>query len=242
MNKLITIFGNSGSGKTSLAAKLATELSAKNHNVILVSTDFKCPTGPVLVPNPGDKGKSLGKVLSAVNVAQSTIMQNCIAVDNNVAVLAYGLSENTGSYIEVTPDKALDFIRNIKYLADYVIVDCQTDIEADNLGLAAIPSSDLVIRMLTPDTKGMSYLSSVIPRLQTLGVKLDHTLNVLSNIKEYSAFEDFDTQQNGTKMFIFNSKKLEREMIESKLFSKVTSKDKANNKTIGSLVNLITTS
>lgn len=67
MSKIIAIWGNPGSGKTTFACLLAKRLTRDKSKAIIVSPDSATPILPVLFPNENiEKSMSLGNVLSAV--------------------------------------------------------------------------------------------------------------------------------------------------------------------------------
>ena len=64
-DKMLTIMGSPGSGKTTTAVKLARTLAARRKNVILVLCDPFTPVIPALLPAGTVHDTSLGFVLTA---------------------------------------------------------------------------------------------------------------------------------------------------------------------------------
>jgi MinD-like ATPase involved in chromosome partitioning or flagellar assembly len=237
MGKIIAIYGNGASGKTTLAAKLATELSDIKHSVLIVSTDYAVPSLPIILPSMDDKGRSLGKAISAVDISQALVLQNTLGVSKQLGVIAYLKGEHSGSYIPITEEKAEDFIRTVKYLAEYIIIDCRSDIETDVLGATAINRSDLAIRSVTPDARGLSFVKSVDARLASAGIESKATLRILNNIQPFAPADEVDVVLQGNKTFLPHVPQIERQMMEGELFQ--GTKSKAYSKTIKGIADMI---
>ena len=62
-DKMLTIMGSPGSGKTTTAVKLARTLAARRKNVILVLCDPFTPVIPALLPAGTEHDTSLGFLL-----------------------------------------------------------------------------------------------------------------------------------------------------------------------------------
>ena len=62
---MLAIAGSPGSGKTSLAVKLAAEIAGKRKNVVLVCSDPFVPSIPFLLPMDTEQEVSLGALLTA---------------------------------------------------------------------------------------------------------------------------------------------------------------------------------
>ena len=71
-----------------------------------------------------------------------------------VGVMGYAAGENPLSYPELKYEMALELIRVMETIVDYVILDCSAQI-TNVFTPAAIESGDLILRILTPDLKGI---------------------------------------------------------------------------------------
>ena len=69
----LAVWGSPGSGKTTVAVKLAQALAAKKKNVALVLCDMTTPMLPCICP-PSDLDcqKSMGSILAAAHVTESS--------------------------------------------------------------------------------------------------------------------------------------------------------------------------
>ena len=79
----------------------------------------------------------------------------------NIVFMGYTFSENKYSYAEYSNESANTFIDMCRYLADYVIIDCQSGLD-DKISYYGILKSDLVYRIASPDLKSISFLASNI--------------------------------------------------------------------------------
>ena len=73
-DKMLTIMGSPGSGKTTTAVKLARTLAARRKNVILVLCDPFTPVMPALLPAGTAHDISLGALLTEPGLTQGGIL------------------------------------------------------------------------------------------------------------------------------------------------------------------------
>ena len=78
-SQVLAVWGSPGSGKTTVAVKLAKYLAGKKKNVILLLCDMTAPMLPCICP-PGELEceHSLGSVLAAVRVSESLVKHNLV--------------------------------------------------------------------------------------------------------------------------------------------------------------------
>ena len=71
-NQLLAVWGSPGSGKTTVAVKLAARLAMQKRDVALLLCDMNTPMLPCICP-PGDleEEHSLGSILAAAHVGES---------------------------------------------------------------------------------------------------------------------------------------------------------------------------
>ena len=81
-----------------------------------------------------------------------------------IGLMGYAAGENPLSYPEVKYAMVLQLINAAAKLVDFVILDCSSNM-ANVFTPAAIEAGDLVIRILTPDLKGVNYLKAHQPLL-----------------------------------------------------------------------------
>lgn len=88
---MLAIAGSPGSGKTSLAVKLAAEIAGKRKNVVLVCSDPFVPSIPFLLPMDTEQEVSLGALLTAPALTQEKILQACVPVPDRSISACLGI-------------------------------------------------------------------------------------------------------------------------------------------------------
>ncbi len=190
MGKIISVWGSPSSGKTTFSIKLANALKSKKNSVIIVFTDNVCPVVPTLVPN-ADTSKSLGNILTDVELTRDLILKNSLTVDNvdNIAFVGYASYENILSYATYQDIRVFDFFNTLRYMADYIIVDTSSFFSIDLLSTIALEVADKVIRLNTSSLKSWSYFNSNVSLIKNSKFNIDNHINVLSNFKESDAVD-----------------------------------------------------
>ena len=99
MAKIISVIGSPGSGKTTVALKLAQELycSTSNGAVIYLSPSLKVPALGVLFPNyKPDSVFSLGAMFDKTDIFEEDVLNHLVTVKamNNFGCLGYMTGEN----------------------------------------------------------------------------------------------------------------------------------------------------
>lgn len=89
--KMLAIMGSPGSGKTTVAVKLAQGLAARKKNVIVVLCEPFTPVIPTLVPAGTAHDVSLGHLLTAPGITQEDILKACVSAGRNgyISLLGY---------------------------------------------------------------------------------------------------------------------------------------------------------
>ncbi|MFT9055507.1 MAG: hypothetical protein ABF449_02615 [Ethanoligenens sp.] len=190
MSKIISVWGSPNSGKTSLSVKLAELLYSRFHAVVgVVCADMTAPALPVLFPNKkADEMFSLGEVLSKPEVTLHDVLNNVVTVrgKTNMGFLGLKDGENRFSYPSFDDVKAEALFSILKGLAEFLVVDCTSDIQ-NTLTASAIKRSDHIIRIVNPDLKSLSFFSSQLPLLGDPKYRRDEHLICL-NENEYKLF------------------------------------------------------
>lgn len=167
-HKIIAVYGNSGSYKTTTTLSLARYISKKGSNVIIVGADTTKPLIPVAAPFETKFSGSLGKALSAVDFDRDIIYQNIYMATDRIGILSYNIRENANTYAVVSPERIDDLYIQLRQQADTdVIVDCTSDVSASRLTAKALITADIVIELLTCDTNGLVFDGSQEPILQS---------------------------------------------------------------------------
>ena len=200
---VLAVWGSPGSGKTTVAVKLAKYLAGKKRNVILMTCDMTAPMLPCICP-PGDLEceHSLGSVLAAAQVTESLVRHNLITHKRygHLTLLGMLRGENEYTYPPYSAKQATELITCLREIAPYIIIDCGSYIANDILSAIALMEADSVLRLVNCDLKSISYLSSQLPLLRDNKWDADKQYKVASNIKPNEASEHVE-QVLGTVTF-----------------------------------------
>lgn len=165
MAEVIAFYGSPGSGKTTVALKAAMESyvgGSGNEYVLFVSPDLNVPSNALLFPNyrPDELG-TLSRILDSTGISSEAVLKNIVTVKSmkDFGCLGFMAGENRFSFPTPTADKINALFTEINSLAGYVFIDCTADSE-DSISRKALQVADKVVRVLSPDLKGMSWLSS----------------------------------------------------------------------------------
>ncbi len=188
MSKLIAVWGTPQSGKTTFTVKLANALNLGGkgksiHSAIAVFPDITTPVVPTVFPNKKDEELySLGSVLQKPDLTRNLVVSNTIFVKDrsNLGFLGYTAKENRYSYAEYTREKAGTFLGCVMSIAEYVVVDCSSDPEDNILTDTVLRKADIVIRLLSPDLKGISNYLSQTPIFIRMGYMKENCVQLIS--------------------------------------------------------------
>jgi hypothetical protein len=212
-HKIIAVYGNSGSYKTSTAVSIAKSISQKDKeaDIAIIGLDSTKPLIPILFPNTSNNGMSLGNVLSAENLDQEMIIAN-VHIHDRIGVIAYNSGENRNSYALVNETRIDDFITQMRHLVNYTIIDCTCDVVADKFTAKSLIAADNVIYLLSCDINGETFYQSQEPillseqygyndywRFLTLNGKFDEDIdgmkNAIPNIGDVIPYSSKITEQ-----------------------------------------------
>jgi len=133
-NQVLAVWGSPSSGKTIMSVKLARYIASQKKNVILVLADMSAPPLPYVCPSSDLESElSLGNILGAAHVDGNLVKQNAILHKKNEYLTMFAMlkGENAFSYAPYTETQAREFIHALRQLADYIIIDCTSNITND---------------------------------------------------------------------------------------------------------------
>lgn len=165
--KIITVWGNPGSGKSMFCCILAKALTTGKQKAIIINADSTTPMLPVWMPDRLlEASASVGNVLSALEINTALVAERVTVLKDYpfIGVMGYAANETPFSYPELKYDKIKALISEAARLVDYIILDCSSNV-INFFTPTAIESADLVIRILTPDLRGINYLKAHKPIL-----------------------------------------------------------------------------
>lgn len=223
---MLAITGSPGSGKTTLAVKLAAEIAVRRKNVIVVCNDPFVPSIPVLLPMDTEQEVSLGALLTAPSLTQEKILRSCVPVPDSeyVSLLGYKMGENLMSYPKVTRERAVEFLVCLRHLADYVILDCTSVFEADVFSILAMEMADKVLRVGTSNLRGISYYRSHAGMLEGR-TDTGKYLSAIGNFKTGQEWEAAAGQYGGAAFVFPYVAELERQYDEANLWNALVSRE-----------------
>lgn len=165
--KIVAVWGSPNSGKTAFATKLATAIYDNYQaTVIVLFTDIETPVLPVIFPN--EKTEDVGSVgipLSKVEADRDDVIKNLVVAKNrqNFGFIGYRAGDNKFTYPKFGRAKAEALLVELCKLANYVIVDCTSNLENNVLSSVALEMSEQIIRLASPDLKSISFFLSQLP-------------------------------------------------------------------------------
>lgn len=195
-DKVLAVMGSPGSGKSTTAVKLALSLAAHRKNVIIVFCDPFTPVIPGIIPAGVAHDRSLGSLLTAPSLIQKDILDSCVPVRESgyISLLGYRAGESLMQYPQITRDKVIEFFVSLRYLADYVIIDCSSVFEADPASIIAIEVADAVLRLGTASLKGISYYQTHMPMLADSRFRKETHKIAIGNLKVGQDWEAVSSQ------------------------------------------------
>lgn len=225
---VLAVWGSPGSGKTTVAVKLAKYLADKRKNVVLLLCDMTAPMLPCICP-PSDLEyeKSLGSILAAAHVNEALIKHNMITHKklSYLTILGMLKGENEYTYPPYSENQARELIENLREIAPFIIIDCGSYIANDILSALALMEADSVLRLANCDLKSISYLSSQLPLLRDSKWDADKQYKIGSNLKPQQGL-DHISQALGTVVFkLPHSEELEEQYLAGNLFEDLSMKD-----------------
>jgi MinD-like ATPase involved in chromosome partitioning or flagellar assembly len=225
---ILAVWGSPGSGKTTVAVKLAKYLTDQKHNTVLVLCDMTAPMLPCICPPSELDGEhSLGSILAAAHVSEALIKYNMVTLKRNSFLTLLGMKKGENEYTyppysEVQAKELLDMLREI---APFVVVDCGSYIANDILSAVALIEADSVLRLANADLKSVSYLSSQLPLLRDSKWDADKQYKVASNLKPYQAGGQIGQAIGSVAFTLPYSQELEEQYLAGNLLADLSFKD-----------------
>ena len=167
MSKIITVWGNPGCGKSMFCCNLAKVLTAGKEKALIINADSGTPMLPVWMPERIlETSASIGNVLTGLEINTALVAERVVILKEYpfLVVKGYAAGENPFSYPELKYERIKLFINEASKLVDYIILDCSSNM-LNFFTPTAIEVADLVIRIITPDLRGLNYLRAHKPLL-----------------------------------------------------------------------------
>ena len=223
MSKTITVWGSPGSGKSMFCCILAKALTRDKRKAIIISGEPGIPMLPVWLPEQiTTTAVSIGQVLTSVEIDTSLVAGHVTVLKNYpyIGLMGYCAGENPLSYPETDYQMVLQLISSAKKLVDYVILDCGSAM-TNVFTPAAIESGDLVLRIVTPDLKGINYLKAHQPLLVDGRFHYHEHMTLAGMARPFHAFDEMGYIIGGFDGLLPYGKEIDRCATEGGMFQAI---------------------
>ena len=225
---VLAVWGSPGSGKTTVAVRLAKYLADKRRNVILLLCDMTAPMLPCICPAADlECERSLGSVLAAAHVSENLVKNNLVTHKRLGYLTMLGMlkGENEYTYPPYNEVQARELIDCLREIAPYVVIDCGSYIANDILSAVALMEADSILRLANCDPKSVNYFASQLPLLDGPEWDMDKQYKVASNVKPYQAADHIGKVLGDTAFVLPYSQELEDQYLAGNLLADLTLKD-----------------
>ena len=223
MSKTITVWGSPGSGKSMFCCILAKALTRDKRKAIIISGEPGIPMLPVWLPEQiTTTAVSIGQLLTSVEIDTSQVASHVTVLKNYpyIGLMGYCAGENPLSYPETDYQMVLQLISSAKKLVDYVILDCGSAM-TNVFTPAAIESGDLVLRIVTPDLKGINYLKAHQPLLVAGRFHYHEHMTFAGMARPFHAFDEMGYIIGGFDGLLPYGKEIDRCATEGGMFQAI---------------------
>lgn len=224
MSKIIAVWGSAGSGKSMFCCILAKALTQDKKKAIIINADLSTPMLPVWLPNQIiETGTSVGQVLSSTDIDTSLVASKVTVLKSYpfIGVMGFTAGENPLSYPEIKYDTVRSLVANAAKLVDFVLLDCSSNM-TNFFTPAAIESADTVVRILTPDLKGVNYLKAHQPLLTDARFKYHEHLTFAGMARPFHAIEEMGHIIGGFDGLLPYGKEIDRCAAEGNMFGAIS--------------------
>lgn len=220
MAKIITVWGNPGSGKSVFCCCLAKTLTAGKEKAIIISADSATPMLPVWMPDRIlETSSSIGTVLSSLEINTAVIAARVTVLKDYpfIGLMGYAAGETPFSYPDLKYDRIRLFLTEASRLVDYLILDCSSNM-LNFFTPTAIEAADLTIRIITPDLRGLNYLRAHHPLLTDEKFHYEEHVTLAGLARPFHALDEMDHLIGGFDGLLPYAKEIERCGTEGRLF------------------------
>lgn len=220
MSKVITVWGSPGSGKSMFCCILAKALTRDKRKAIIINAETGLPMLPVWLPEQlTQTSVSIGQVLSSVEIDTTLVASHVTVLKSYpfIGLMGYCAGENPLSYPDIKYNMVLELVAAASRLVDYVILDCSSNM-MNVFTPAAIESGDIVIRILTPDLKGVNYLKAHQPLLVDSRFRYSEHLTFAGMARPFHALDEMGYIIGGFDGLLPYGKEIDRCATEGGIF------------------------
>lgn len=192
MGKIICVWGNSGSGKTTFSTLLAQQSAQQNLQTLIVSPDSELPMHPVLFPTAkANPDQSLGNLVFSEKTIPAIIAEHIVISPHSpqVGLLAYTAGDHPLSYPAPSFEYAKSLFLTLAAICDRVIIDCCSQVN-NTFTAAAIEIADVVVRVVTGDLRGVAYMQSQRQLLADKRYHFEDQLTMIGQLQPYAPLDN----------------------------------------------------
>lgn len=212
MSKIITVWGNPGSGKSIFCCCLAKVLTAGKEKAIILNADPAAPMLPVWMPGRIlETSSSVGSVLSGLEINMALVAERVTVLKDYpfIGMMGYAAGETPFSYPEPKYEKIRLLISEAAKLVDYLILDCSSGM-LNFFTPTAIEMAHQAVRILTPDLRGLSYLRAHKPLLTDIKFQYSRHLTFAGLARPFHAIDEMGHLADGFDGLLPYAKEIER--------------------------------
>lgn len=220
MSKKIAVWGSPGSGKSMFCCILAKALTRDKKKAIIINADAGTPMLPIWLPGQiTETSVSIGQALTAVEIDTALVASHVTVLKDYpfIGLMGYSAGENPLSYPELRYESILQLVSAASKLVDYVILDGSSNI-TNIFTPAAIESADVVVRILTPDLKGVNYLKAHQPVMVDSRFRWGEHMSFAGLARPFHALDEMGHVIGGFDGLLPYSKEIDRCATEGGMF------------------------
>lgn len=191
--KIICIWGSPGSGKTITSLAIAAALAHAKKNVTVYSGDKLTPHLKVYLPESDISGKeSIGSLLMSNRYEDVELARKMLCHPDSEYLCFVGMApgDNYITYQPFSRESVVHLVNKLAALTDYVIIDGTSNPIDDTMTLTMLELADVVVRTVTPDSKGVMYLEANKAIYRDAKFHYDQHITVMGNVKEVSPYTE----------------------------------------------------
>lgn len=227
--KIIAVYGSNGSGKTTIAIKVAKELAKRKNNVVILFADRIVSSLPLVSKN--EYFKSMGKLLN-INIKDNELIsdadiKSCLVRCNKetkfLGAMGYLPSETSElNYVEFDVNVTNTFIDRLYAFSeiDYLVVDCESNLFDSAISKTAFVKADERLFVCNADIKSVDYKQSVIDKLKVEVYQWKEKI-IINKLTQRNAVSEFKMRLGNCNFEIEYNESLFNQYLEGRLLDEI---------------------
>ncbi len=187
--KIICVWGSPGSGKTVCSLALAAVLAEKKKNVIIYNGDKLVPSLKMMCPTVEvDSKNSIGPLLMSGRYDDTLFAQKLVMhpMSEYISFIGMAPTDTYITYGDFDRSFVIQVLNKMAQLSDYVIIDGTSNPLDDGMTLVGLELADHIVRVITPDNKGLLYQDAARSIYRDAKYKFEQHITVLGNVRSIS--------------------------------------------------------